>query len=102
MQDYELGEIWKKQYKHFIKSIQSESRVYALSANTSCHYSSLYNNLAGMFIGVKRKEIYCDSQGILELPAGGHINHYDNIKNNALYHGFYPVSIKSDNSDHLF
>ncbi len=102
MQDFELGEIWGRKYKHFIQSISSESRIYAISANTSCHYSSIYNNLAGMFLGVKSKDVYSESQGIFQLPPGGKVNHYENSENHALFHGFYPVRIKQDSKDHLF
>jgi hypothetical protein len=102
MKDFELGEIWRDHYKHFIESIQSDSRIYAFSANTSCHYSSIYNNLAGMFLGAKHPEVYSDSYQYIEIPPGGKINHYESVDNYALYHGFYPVSIKTDHSDHLY
>ena len=102
MEDFELGEIWSRRYRRFIDSIQSPSRIYAFAANTSCHYNSIYNNLAGMFLGVKNKEVYSDSYETLVIPPGGKHNHYLNINNYALYHGFYPVAIKTDHSDHLY
>lgn len=55
-----------------------------------------------MLLGVKSREVYSDTYQILEIPPGGRLNHFENINNFALYHGFYPVSIKTDHSDHLY
>lgn len=102
MEDFELGQILSHKYRKFIESIQSPSRIYAFAANTSCHYSSVYNTLAGMLLGVKNQEVYSDTYETLELAPGGKHNYYVNMNNYALYHGFYPVAIRSDHSDHLY
>ena len=53
-------------------------------------------------MGVKSRAVYSDTYQILEMPPGGRLNHFQSVNDYALYHGFYPVSIKSDHSDHLF
>lgn len=102
LQDFRLGKIWKKEYSYLIKSIESQSRVYALSANTSCHWTSIFNNIAGMFIGSKHQTIFSTRNEFKLVPPGGKKDYLDNEMNFALPEGFYPVAIKRDFSDHLY
>lgn len=68
IQDFQLGDIWKKEYSYLIKSIDSQSRVYSLSANTSCHWTSIFNNLAGMFLGSKHQTIFSTRNKFKLIP----------------------------------